>query len=98
MPTVAPCSVGGSFTSVEAEDVVMAFHELESCRASVAVEPAATRPVAPLPVNVWASSGDEPAARMWEGNGISCLLGFVHGGDHLTDEAIAVDGDGAAGF
>jgi len=67
MPTIAPASVGGNLTPVEALDVVIVFQTAESCKASAAVEPTATRPVAPSPAIETVASGELPAESMREG-------------------------------
>jgi len=66
IPTIAPTSVGGSLAP-PALPVVNVFHTAESCKASAAVEPVATRPVAPSPAIETVASGELPAESMREG-------------------------------
>jgi len=59
--TCAPTSVGGNLTPVDADEVVIVLLTAEICNASDAVEPNATKPVAPSPQIVEADSGELPA-------------------------------------
>ena len=59
--TCAPTSVGGNLTPVDAAEVVIVLLTAEICNASDAVEPVATKPVAPSPQIVEADSGELPA-------------------------------------
>ena len=67
IPTIAPASVGGNLTPVDALDVVMVFQTAESCKASAAVVPTATRSTAPSPAIETVESGEFPAESMREG-------------------------------
>jgi hypothetical protein len=62
-----PTSVGGSFTPVLAELVVIELNTADNCNASAAVVPVATRPVAPSPHIVVEDSGELPAASTLDG-------------------------------
>ena len=75
MPTIAPTSVGGNFTPVEADEVVMALKTADNCSASVALEPVATNAVAPSPQMDKAERGELPAPKTREGIAI-CAAPF----------------------
>ena len=61
---MAPTSVGGKITPVDAELVVIVFQTAESCNASAIVEPTAIKPVAPSPQMLVVESGELPEAKI----------------------------------
>jgi hypothetical protein len=67
IPITMPTSVGGSFTPVLAELVVIELNTADNCNASAAVVPVATRPVAPSPHITVDDSGELPAASTLDG-------------------------------
>jgi hypothetical protein len=67
IPITIPTSVGGSFTPVLAELVVIELNTADNCNASAAVVPTATRPVAPSPHIVVEDSGELPADSTLDG-------------------------------
>ena len=67
IPITIPTSVGGSFTPVLAELVVIELNTADNCSASAAVVPVATRPVAPSPHIVVEDSGELPADSTLDG-------------------------------
>src|SRR5215471_15714771 len=69
--TLAPCSMGGSLTPVEAAEVVIALYDAGNCKAVACVLPVATKPVWPAPAIVCAICGELPEARTCEGIVIS---------------------------
>ena len=71
--TCAPTSVGGNLTPVDADELVIVLLTAESCNASAAVEPKATRPTAPSPQIVDADNGELPAPKILEGNAMIIL-------------------------
>ena len=67
IPITMPTSVGGSFTPVLAELVVIELNTADNCNASAAVVPVATKPVAPSPHITVDDSGELPAASTLDG-------------------------------
>ena len=67
IPTTMPTSVGWSLTPVLAELVVIVLNTADSCSASAAVVPTATKPVAPSPHITVDDSGEFPAANTLDG-------------------------------
>jgi len=73
MVILAPLSVGGSLTPVDAAEVVIVLFDTFNCKASAAVEPSATRPTAPVPQILSADSGELPAPIILDGNAMIVL-------------------------